>query len=146
MLDFRFSTLAVPQAARRLAKAAVAVLADSICAPDVVHDFDLALTEACANVVRHAYPRDAPGPVEIVLRLIPGEAVEAVVTDFGIGPPEDIASKVSPGPDDEGGRGLFIIKSLMDEADLHRSGGRTDVSMRKAVPAELWSSGCCPTR
>jgi len=146
MLEFRFSTLAVPQAARRLAKAAVAVIADSICAPDAVHDFDLALTEACANVVRHAYPKDAPGPVEIVLRLIPGEAVEAVVTDFGIGPPEDLAKKVSPGPDDEGGRGLFIIKSLMDDAGLHRGEGRTDVSMRKAVAAELWAAGCCPIR
>jgi len=145
MLEFRFSTLAVPQAARRLAKAAVAVLADSLEAPDVLHDFDLALTEACANAVRHAYPQGAPGPVEIVLRLLPGEAVEAIVADAGMGPPEDLARKVSPGPDDEGGRGLFIIRSLMDEASLRRGDSRTEVRMRKTVPAPLWSTGCCRT-
>lgn len=143
MLEFRLSTLAVPQAARRLAKAAVAVLADALCAPDVVHDFDLALTEACANVVRHAYPPGEPGPVGIVLWLHPGESVQAMVTDQGKGPPPDAERDITPGPDSEGGRGLFIIKSLMDEATLVRREGSTEVFMRKNVPGELWNSGQC---
>ncbi|EPR43891.1 putative anti-sigma regulatory factor, serine/threonine protein kinase [Desulfovibrio sp. X2] len=142
MLEFRLETTATAQAARRLAKAAVAVVADSVGLPEVVHDFDLALTEACANVVRHAYPKDAPGPLRIVVRLKPHAYVEAEVVDEGKGPPCQLTGAV-PLPEEEGGRGLFIIRNLMDSASLGREDGRTVIAMRKNVPSESWT--CRPT-
>src|SRR3954453_19660040 len=49
---------------------------------DLVEDLRLAVTEACTNVVRHAYTPDVPGPVEI--SIVPtDEQVSVVVADFG---------------------------------------------------------------
>src|ERR1044072_2356856 len=51
---------------------------------DLVEDLRLAVTEACTNVVRHAYPPDVPGPVEI--SIVPtDEHVSVVVADHGRG-------------------------------------------------------------
>lgn len=141
MLEFRLETLATAQAARRLAKAAVAILADSLADCEVVHDFDLALTEACANAVRHAYKPDAPGALEIVLRLFPEEAVEALVIDHGQGPPVDFGSTPPPGPGEEGGRGLIIIGRLMDRMRLARENGTTILSIGKNVGPGHWVVG-----
>src|SRR3954462_14333484 len=59
--------------------------AESLRLPDgLVEDLRLAVTEACTNVVRHAYEPDAPGPVEVPL-CPDDDAVGAVVADQGRG-------------------------------------------------------------
>src|SRR5467141_1958218 len=50
---------------------------------ETLADLKLALTEACSNSVRHAYP-DAEGHVEIVYTLT-ADTLEVVVTDQGEG-------------------------------------------------------------
>jgi len=51
---------------------------------DLVEDLRLAVTEACTNVVRHAYPADVPGPVEI--SIVPTDGfLTVVVSDHGRG-------------------------------------------------------------
>src|SRR4029079_3898430 len=54
-------------------------------ASDLLRDLALAVSEACTNVVVHAY-RDhpAPGPVHVSVRL-DGEALEVTVADEGGG-------------------------------------------------------------
>ena len=77
---------------------------------DLVEDLRLAVTEACTNVVRHAYPPDFPGPVEIT--IVPSEDhVSVVVADFGrgIGTSSD-----TTGP----GLGLPLIAAIADEVEL----------------------------
>src|ERR671919_2956064 len=57
--------------------------AEALRLPDeLVEDLRLAVTEACTNVVRHAYPADLPGPVEISIEPL-DENVSVVVSDHG---------------------------------------------------------------
>src|SRR4029078_8745083 len=57
--------------------------AESMRLPDeLIEDLRLAVTEACTNVVRHAYPEGVPGVVEISVEPEP-EEVRVVVADYG---------------------------------------------------------------
>ena len=88
----------------------------------VIEDMRLAVTEACTNVVRHAY--DHPdGPLEVAVHA-GAEAIEVVVSDQGrgIGPSRDGA-----GP----GLGLAMIAALTDGLDVeHAPGAGSRVAMR----------------
>src|SRR3954463_13480298 len=77
---------------------------------DLVEDLRLAVTEACTNVVRHAYPSDQTGPVEISIQPLE-EHVSVIVSDHGrgIGTSSD-----TTGP----GLGLPLIAAIADEVEL----------------------------
>jgi anti-sigma regulatory factor (Ser/Thr protein kinase) len=83
---------------------------------DLIEDLRLAATEACTNVVRHAYTHGDPGAMEISIR--PDEDfVHVVVTDRGrgIGTSSDTS-----GP----GLGLPLIAAIADSVDLESAPGR----------------------
>jgi anti-sigma regulatory factor (Ser/Thr protein kinase) len=88
----------------------------------VVEDMRLAVTEACTNVVRHAYD-GTPGPLEIVIRPA-GESLEITVSDHGRG--------IGPSPDTRGpGLGLPLIAALADTLEIQhapRAGSRLAMS------------------
>jgi serine/threonine-protein kinase RsbW len=89
---------------------------------DLIEDLRLAVTEACTNVVRHAYPADVAGPVEISIRPT-DDVVSVVVADHGrgIGTSSD-----TTGP----GLGLPLIAAIADEVDLQPvPGGGSRVAM-----------------
>jgi serine/threonine-protein kinase RsbW len=90
---------------------------------ETVADLKLALTEACSNSVRHAYP-DRDGVVEIVYDLLPDRLVIEVTDDGeGFEPGERL-----PDEDDElseGGLGIAIIRAIADELEIETgTGGR----------------------
>jgi anti-sigma regulatory factor (Ser/Thr protein kinase) len=97
--------------------------AESLRLPDeLIEDLRLAVTEACTNVVRHAYPPEVSGPVEISIRP-DGERVSVVVADHGrgIGTSSD-----TTGP----GLGLPLIAAIADEVELQPvPGGGSRVAM-----------------
>jgi serine/threonine-protein kinase RsbW len=74
----------------------------------------LALTEACSNVLIHAYEGRVPAPLDVDLEVEP-DTIGVLLRDQGraFQPP----STAAPDPDAlaEGGYGLFLIQSLMDE-------------------------------
>jgi anti-sigma regulatory factor (Ser/Thr protein kinase) len=77
---------------------------------DVVEDMRLAVTEACTNVVRHAYHEGDAGPIDVVIRP-DGEHLDLIVSDRGHG--------MGASPDIRGpGLGLPLIAALADEVDL----------------------------
>jgi len=98
--------------------------AEALQLPDaVIEDMRLAVTEACTNVVRHAYGDGAPGPVEILIRPI-GDTLQVIVSDEGrgLGPSDDTA-----GP----GLGLPLIAALADSLEIEQapsSGSRLRMS------------------
>lgn len=79
--------------------------------PAVTEDIRLAVTEACTNVVRHAYG-DRGGDVDVVVRP-QGRSLDVIVTDGGRG--------MGPSPDTSGpGLGLPLIAALADSLEIQR--------------------------
>jgi serine/threonine-protein kinase RsbW len=91
-------------------------LADVLNLPETVREeMRLAVTEACSNVVRHAYS-DGDGNIDVVVRP-DGEALEVTVSDTGRG--------LGPSPDVGGpGLGLPLIAALADAVEIDRGHGR----------------------
>ena len=96
--------------------------------PEGVYDVKLAVTEAATNVIRHT----AVDSFQIEYRVVPG-AVEVTVTDEGGGfDAEEDANE----PNEYGGFGLAVIRSLVDEVVLDSmAGGGTRLKMiRRSIP------------
>ncbi len=87
----------------------------------VLADVKLAVTEACTNVVVHAYP-DGEGPMEIAASISDGRLAIAV-RDEGRG--------MLPRPDSPGlGLGLPLIATLSESLELGRAeDDRTEIRM-----------------
>jgi serine/threonine-protein kinase RsbW len=105
-------------------------------------DIRLAVTEACANVVVHAYPEEEEGPMEILASIGDG-ALTVLVRDWGRG--------VRPRPDSPGlGLGLSLIAALAETVQLgHGQQEHTEVRMTFSLAnapgsATTWpnTSGC----
>jgi serine/threonine-protein kinase RsbW len=82
-----------------------------------VEDIKLAVTEACTNVVRHAYPTHPPGVLDVVAVAV-GTSLTIVVTDEGGG--------FQPRADTGGpGLGLPLMAAIAREfeIDQDRAGG-----------------------
>ena len=85
-------------------------------------DIKLAVTEACTNVVVHAYERDAVGNIEVDA-TIDDQLLTVVIRDNGRG--------IVPRPDSPGlGLGLPLIATLAETLELGRDGDEhTEVRM-----------------
>jgi anti-sigma regulatory factor (Ser/Thr protein kinase) len=93
----------------------------------------LAVDEACANVIRHAY-RGEPGR-PILLRWEEGEEhVRFILKDTA--PPPDPA-RVAPceiAPDSPGGLGLHLIRRIFDSVEFRGCEGGTELVLEKRRP------------
>ena len=83
---------------------------------ETLADLKLAITEACSNSVRHAYP-DGDGTVDVVYRL-DGDSIAIEVADDGAGFTHDDVPAGSNGDLAEGGLGIAIIRSVADELEI----------------------------
>ena len=94
---------------------------------ELIDDMRSAISEACNNVVLHAYPT-AAGPLIFSL-AVEGDAIEAVVRDQGCG--------IRPGPARNRGLGMGVtlINTLADRAEFESSELGTEVRMRFNRPA-----------
>ncbi|MGE4504808.1 MAG: ATP-binding protein [Desulfovibrionaceae bacterium] len=103
-----------------------------------LYELDLAVTEACANVARHAYDKGEACPVEVRVRVHQGVEVEVLVTDWGRGIPEQHMQAGLPEDDAESGRGIPLMTDLCDRVSFHKQGDRNTVTLLKRVPARHW--------
>src|SRR4051812_17153322 len=105
----------------RLALTGIARLRDVPFPQEVLGDLKLALTEACTNSVRHAYP-GREGTVEICYELHADQLV-VEVTDRGDGfvPPPPLGGALEGDELSEGGLGIAIIEALADEFEINRA-------------------------
>jgi len=92
-----------------------------------LNDISTAVTEACNNVVLHAYA-GAEGPLEVELYALPG-TVEVVVRDHGGGIPAAGAAS------EQAGIGLSVIQTLAE---------RSDFRVVKDIGTEVWMTFGAP--
>jgi anti-sigma regulatory factor (Ser/Thr protein kinase) len=91
---------------------------------DAAHDLQLAIDEACTNVIQHGYAEMDPGSLILEVMIDPAQTV-VHITDFGHPfepsdhPQPDINAPLEDRP--LGGFGLFFIYSTMDSVDYQTS-------------------------
>jgi serine/threonine-protein kinase RsbW len=95
---------------------------DEACISDVL----VAVTEACTNVLKHA---DGSGhDYEVKVGVFP-DLCEMQVTDLGAGLAPGALERVPPGVEDESGRGVQLMRSLVDQLQFV-AGPRAGLSVR----------------
>jgi serine phosphatase RsbU (regulator of sigma subunit)/anti-sigma regulatory factor (Ser/Thr protein kinase) len=99
-------------------------LHSSAVAEDEESEILVACGEACANVVRHAYPTTS-GDMVLEARIVAG-VLEVTVSDLG---------RWRSPADRGGGWGLQLIRGLMDTVEVDRGLHGTVVRMRRALRA-----------
>jgi serine/threonine-protein kinase RsbW len=102
---------------------------------DVLADLKLAVTEACANAVRHAYADEEHGAVRLRL-VLDGSTLTIEVADDGrgIGAGPTVRRDQSSLP--EAGMGLSIMRAVVDELEIESPpAGGTVVRLTKQLSA-----------
>jgi serine/threonine-protein kinase RsbW len=97
----------------------------------------LAVCEAAENIVKHGYREPGAGDIRVTTRSRPGELIIDLVDSA---PPFDPTAAM---PDDDwemtnppvGGRGLLIIRRVMDDVRYERRGHRNHLRLRKRIQA-----------
>jgi anti-anti-sigma factor len=99
---------------------------------DALH---LAMVEMVTNAIEHAYPREAPGTIELDASLENDGSVACLITDHGTWRPPDPA-------DADRGHGLMVAGHVVDKLLVsHPAAGGTTVTLRHRLrrPAVLAS-------
>ena len=135
-----------------LVRGALGGVADQLALdPELLDDLKTAVSEACNNVVMHAYDEDDPGPLEVLL-YARNDGIEVLIRDQGSGIPA-----VAPSDDRLQGVGLPVIRALTQEAEFRpvpdggtevrmlfageRDGKRLFTEPAKAAPEQGWTDG-----
>ncbi|HEX8628830.1 MAG TPA: ATP-binding protein [Catenuloplanes sp.] len=126
-------------AVRRLLRCALTILHVD---RDARNDLEIALTEACANVVHHAAGAD-----KYEVHLDVGEDHCAIdVMDRGSGFDPSATGAQTPDPQHDRGRGLFLIRALTDSVRMDsqpRRGCLIHFEKRFGTPRGRGASATC---
>lgn len=104
---------------------------------ETIADLKLAVTEACANSISHAFGDDEPGTIRVDMSLSDRQ-VRIEVADDGIGMDEpEISDFAEDDEIRESGMGLALIRALVDELEIGagREGVGTRVVFSKSLAA-----------
>ncbi len=114
---------------------------DSLFNKDDIDIIELAIVEAANNTVEHAYSGKKGNPIELSITRL-SDSLEIKIYDSGIPYAPSSFPYIEPDLKDdiinipEGGRGLFIIKSIMDDISFSRESGLNVLILRKKVSFE----------
>lgn len=114
--------------------------------PALVYQVDLASCEAFTNIVKHAVNYDDSQQVTVTLSH-DNHCLTLMLADAGMEIPDDIlrdlggSSGLSPDPLihsswPEGGMGLILIQSMMDEVSYRKENGLNIMTLIKMFPSE----------
>jgi anti-sigma regulatory factor (Ser/Thr protein kinase) len=97
---------------------------------EVADDVVLALNEAATNAVLYGSSGDQPIQVGVHVN---DDWVEATVLDHGPEPPAGSPADTDTDQVGSGGRGLLLLRRLVDEVRLERAKLGTRVTLRRAI-------------
>jgi serine/threonine-protein kinase RsbW len=94
--------------------------------PELLDDLKTSVSEACNNVVLHAYEGE-PGPMDVQL-FVDDDSIRVLVLDHGVGLSDSPAAIANDGA---GGLGVSVMQALARDFQLSpRQGGGTEVLLR----------------
>jgi serine/threonine-protein kinase RsbW len=97
------------------------------------HHINIVLTEALVNAIKHANSADSNKEVHIRISVSDTELLIRV-HDNGQGFDLNLVpSTVCPDPLSEQGRGIYIIRSLMDSVEYRKDNGGNVLEMKKRL-------------
>lgn len=114
---------------------------------EVLYDLQLAVDEACTNIITHGYADMDPGSIILDIQVETGK-ITLTLTDFGHAfEPED-----APVPDPNqpiekrelGGFGLFFIQQSVDEMKYQASEDGNKMTLTKLIPPPSPAAGTAP--
>lgn len=97
-------------------------------------DCELAVVEGCNNAIKHRLPRAGQQPVVVEVIVEPTQ-IELRITDHGPGFAWPKTTEL-PSPDRESGRGLYLIRRLMDSANYVRGTDENVLVLQKKLAKE----------
>jgi serine/threonine-protein kinase RsbW len=126
----------------RTRKAVAGYLEEVGAQPEDRADVVLALDEACANVIRHAFPNGTVGTIRLRAE-IGDDAITVQVEDDGVGFDALEATRREPDLEDTSGRGLHMIRTLMTTVQLESptETGGTRLRMQKLLHGTIPGNG-----
>ncbi len=104
-----------------------------------VADVELAVSEAVTNSVEHGCP-PGDGPAVVVRCKVCESLLVVEVEDDGVA--ESIPDSTAPSSTEEHGRGMLMIRALMDECEDSRTDHGTKVRMTKQKAGESRETFC----
>ena len=110
-------------------------LADLRAPVDISTEILLAVGEAAANANRHGHRPDGRGEVRVYCAL-EGPSVTITIADDGGGfDPDQVDATALPDRFASGGRGMFLMRELMDEVEIESTDTGTTVTMYRKITA-----------
>lgn len=105
---------------------------------ETIEEMKLAVDEACANVINHAYAGNEQGQVELQIDVENG-AFTIIIRDQG----QSFDEQRYTAPDlgrsvrsrKGGGYGVFIMRHLMDNVSYRKHGAINEVHLMKLLPS-----------
>jgi serine/threonine-protein kinase RsbW len=95
---------------------------------------ELAVCEACENIILHGYGDDSTGEIEVSVQTEPDNITIELWDDAPPFDPANCTTKPTRAIENPpvGGLGLVIIHKVMDDVEYHRREGRNQLSMRRS--------------
>jgi serine/threonine-protein kinase RsbW len=120
----------------------VAGLVEAFCAdagipPALSYHINLALEELLTNTISYGFDEGAGHAIEVRIRI---EGDEVVIELADNARPFDPTKAAAPDLDASiedrlvGGLGVYLVKTVMDEVQYRRDGGRNRVTLKKRLP------------
>ena len=98
----------------------------------------IAVDEACTNIIEHGYKGEDKGQIEVICRANPGE-IKIELIDWA--PPFDVSQVPDPQLHHSvekaavGGLGIYFMKKMMDEVSFERTKGTNRLVLVKRKSA-----------